>query len=175
MQPEHPHTSVQHHEVALAAHNNNIYSDLGGATISTLSPSSETFFPPSCRLFSPSHEADLDGHWSTTIYETTHTSPTQSEFPRPLRGRHHISRQSLTASHCKSLQPAIEPIRDFLIPTLPLDQLHSGTLTTPTHPTITKPPHRTMGPKRKAKAGKTHQPPDLSDIPPPPPHATYHR
>ncbi|KAF8426118.1 hypothetical protein BGX38DRAFT_1279077 [Terfezia claveryi] len=42
-QPEHLQTRGQHHEIALAVHIKNIYTDLGGTTIATLSPSSEAF------------------------------------------------------------------------------------------------------------------------------------
>jgi len=49
-QPEQLQRSGRRHEIALAAHNTNIYSDLGETTIATLSPALEDFprlsFPP---------------------------------------------------------------------------------------------------------------------------------
>ncbi|KAF8419257.1 hypothetical protein BGX38DRAFT_1272364 [Terfezia claveryi] len=45
LQPQQLQTNGRHHEKALAAHNRNIYSNLGGTTIATLSPSIEAFSP----------------------------------------------------------------------------------------------------------------------------------
>ncbi|KAF8458711.1 hypothetical protein BGX38DRAFT_1265022 [Terfezia claveryi] len=44
-QPEHLQTRGQHHEIAIAVHIKNIYSNLGGTTIATLCPSIEAFSP----------------------------------------------------------------------------------------------------------------------------------
>ncbi|KAF8416113.1 hypothetical protein EV426DRAFT_702410 [Tirmania nivea] len=64
-QPEQLQTSGQHHEIALAAHNKNIYSDLGGTAFANLSPSFEAF--QALPVSALSHKPTLDGHWSTTL------------------------------------------------------------------------------------------------------------
>jgi hypothetical protein len=68
-QPEQLQTSGRYHEMALATHNTNIPSYLGGTTIATLSSSSEAFllFFPALFLFS--HGDVLNEHW---CHESTH-------------------------------------------------------------------------------------------------------
>ncbi|KAF8448470.1 hypothetical protein BGX38DRAFT_1270267 [Terfezia claveryi] len=72
-QPEHLQTRAQHHEIALAVHIKNIYSNLGGTTITTLSPSIEAFSPlPRSSSSSLSQKSPLTGI-GPRFRESTHT------------------------------------------------------------------------------------------------------
>ncbi|RPB18204.1 hypothetical protein L211DRAFT_871889 [Terfezia boudieri ATCC MYA-4762] len=79
-QPEHLQTSGQHHEIALAAYNENIYTDLGGTTIATLSPAIEPFSLFLVLLLPRSHpNSPLTGHWSTIPREHPHQVDTTNQ------------------------------------------------------------------------------------------------
>jgi len=65
-------------EIALATHSTNIYSDLGGTTIATLSHSSQAFYHRCFSLSFPLSQESVDnGHWYRT-FRQEHPHPTRN-------------------------------------------------------------------------------------------------
>ena len=106
-QPEQLQTSGRHHEVALAADNANIPSDLGGTTIATLFPSSEAFLLLfSALFFLFSHEKRPQ---RALVHESTHTKRAPTPNAHPHQTRTHTKRAPTP--------PTTQRIRDFVTPT----------------------------------------------------------